>query len=280
MKAMLSTHRPSRAMNIRYTRPRPPAPLFRLTHRVEEGAPARKGRARLAAVAGALLGIVLALPAPSARGGQGTMRPELAAPAGDPYAYTLPEPGTYQLPPIMEAGDGVVLQSDGRPERLRELMKGRITVLSFIYTRCPDPTACPMATGAMRQLRGFSRKDPAIADDLLLLSMSFDPAFDTPKLMGAFERANRRDEAGAPWNFLTAPTQRELTPILKSYGQVLDRGPKEGRIYHPVRVYLIDREGLVRNIYSFGMLDPRMVMTDIRTLLLEEEHHRLTALQP
>lgn len=207
-------------------------------------------------------------------------RPELALGRSEMYDYDPPEPGTYSLPPLMRAGDGVVLQSDGRPERLLELMEGRLTVLSFIYTRCPDPTACPTATGALRQVHALTRDEPALARNVLLLSMSFDPAADTPEIMKVFSDANRRENEGAPWRFLTAPSVQALQPILRQYGQTINRkqdDPAE-RIYHPVRVYLIDRDGQVRNIYSFGMLDPRMVMTDIRTLLIEEE--RATRQEP
>lgn len=42
-----------------------------------------------------------------------------------------------------------------------------------------------------------------------------------------------------------------------------------GPFYHPLRVYLIDSRQQLRNIYSFGLLDPRLVMTDVRTMLLE-----------
>jgi len=121
-------------------------------------------------------------------------------------------------------------------------------------------------------LHALTKRDPVIAREMLLATMSFDPAFDTPKVMASFGRANRRDEKGAPWRFLTAPSKRELDPILDAYGQVVERRRDDPakRIFHPVRVYLIDRGGEVRNIYSFGLLDPRMVMTDIRTLLMEE----------
>src|SRR5580765_3412239 len=52
------------------------------------------------------------------------------------YDYDPPAAGSYSLPVVKTAGDGDVLNSDGSPLRLRELTRGRITVLSFIYTRC------------------------------------------------------------------------------------------------------------------------------------------------
>jgi protein SCO1 len=41
-------------------------------------------------------------------------------------------------------------------------------------------------------------------------------------------------------------------------------------LYHILRVFLIDREGRIRNIYSSATLDPRLVLADVKTLLLEE----------
>ena len=46
-------------------------------------------------------------------------------------------------------------------------------------------------------------------------------------------------------------------------------GSATGPYNHPLRVYLIDGQKRIRNIYSYGLLDPRLVMTDVRTLLIE-----------
>src|SRR5262245_26053505 len=78
------------------------------------------------------------------------------------YDYDPPAPGTYALPVVKAAPDGEVLDADGRPWRLRELTRGRITVLSFIYTRCAAVKACPYATGVLRQLHRLSQEDPAL----------------------------------------------------------------------------------------------------------------------
>jgi len=61
------------------------------------------------------------------------------------------------------------------------------------------------------------------------------------------------------------------------YGQRVDK-KKDGRkgppFYHPLRVYLIDQQQQVRNIYSYGLLDPRLVVTDAQTLLMEKRSIR------
>src|SRR2546423_3243656 len=57
-------------------------------------------------------------------------------PRDSDYDYDPPVPGSYSLPVVKPAADGALLDSDGKSLNLRDLTHGRITVLSFIYTRC------------------------------------------------------------------------------------------------------------------------------------------------
>jgi cytochrome oxidase Cu insertion factor (SCO1/SenC/PrrC family) len=199
-------------------------------------------------------------------------RPELELGRSAEYDYDPPAPGTYELPAIQPATDGTVLGRDRRPVRLHELFAGRVVVLSFIYTRCADPRACLRATGVLNQLQRLSREDPEFARRLLLVTLSFDPAHDTPEVMARYGRVFQSREGGAEWLFLTTKDQEQLKPLLAAYGQRVDRRKTpspEGPYYHPLRVYLIDGAKQIRNIYSYGLLDPRLVMTDARTLLAE-----------
>jgi cytochrome oxidase Cu insertion factor (SCO1/SenC/PrrC family) len=203
-----------------------------------------------------------------------THRPELELGRSEQYDYDPPVPGTYELPVIKPAGDGNVLTPDGKTRRLRDILEGHITILSFIYTRCADPTACPMASGALYEVEGVSEEDPAIARNLRLVSFSFDPDHDTPRVMAEYGSRYKSDEKkGCEWLFLTTKGTKELEPILEQYGQRVDRkkNPADpfGPFYHVVRVYLVDRNAMVRNIYSFGMMDPRMLLADVRTLIIE-----------
>jgi cytochrome oxidase Cu insertion factor (SCO1/SenC/PrrC family) len=212
-----------------------------------------------------------ALPVVAAAGAPA--RPELSLGRSAQYDYDPPEPGTYTLPVIQPAADGDVLTAEGKQARLRDIVRGQVTLLSFIYTRCADPRACPMATGALFQIHGISTEDPEIAKGLRLVTFSFDPEHDTPTVMAEYGGAMRPGGKGSEWLFLTTRSARELKPILDGYGQRVD--PKQnpldplGPFYHVVRVYLIDREGMLRNIYSYGLLDPRVVLSDVRTLLME-----------
>jgi cytochrome oxidase Cu insertion factor (SCO1/SenC/PrrC family) len=191
------------------------------------------------------------------------------------HDYEAPAPGSYKLPVVKAAADGEVLDHKGRALRLREITRGRVTVMSFIYTRCAAAKACPMATGVLMQLHQQSAKDISLARDLRLVSMSFDPANDTPRRMAAYAKLAENRPTACEWRFITTASQTRLRPILNAYGQAVD--PKDnpndptGPLNHTLRVFLIDRAGNIRNIYSSGTLDERLVMADVKTLLLEDQ---------
>ncbi|HEX5132184.1 MAG TPA: SCO family protein [Candidatus Krumholzibacteria bacterium] len=213
------------------------------------------------------------LPVMAAGGEPVDTRPELSLGRSAEYDYDPPVPGTYRLPVIELAGDGDVLTADGKRVHLRDVVAGQVSVLSFVYTRCADPRACPMATGALYEIQQISRKDATLAENLRLVTFSFDPEHDTPTVMKEYGEMLRPGGKGCEWMFLTTGSARELQPILEEYGQRVDRkrnaNDPMGPFYHVVRVYLVDAQGRIRNIYSYGMLDPRMLLADVRTLILE-----------
>jgi cytochrome oxidase Cu insertion factor (SCO1/SenC/PrrC family) len=227
---------------------------------------------------GAAAGAVLPMPqhAIPHEGGHGASpaRPELSIPRTAEFDYDLPEPGSYALPPIKRAADGRVLDETGAEQSLPALLTGKITVMAFIYTRCGD--ICPQATMLLYELHGIASEDPGLRNHLQLITISFDPEHDTPEVMAMHAEALAGESAG--WRFLTTSGKDTLHPILAAYDQPI--GPKTdpndplGPLAHQLRVFLIDREGAVRNIYSVGFLDPRLVMTDVRTILAEESAAR------
>jgi len=187
--------------------------------------------------------------------------------------YAPPAPGSYSLPVIKAAADGALLDHKGRPVRLADLTLGRITVMSFIYTRCSDAKACPYATGVLLDLHRASAEDAELAEAMRLVSMSFDPVNDTPQRMADFSAIAEERPQAAPWHFVTAPSVRELAPVLAAYGQAVDKKRNAsdplGPLNHTLRVFLVDAAGCIRNIYSSGTLDLRLVLADVRTLMLE-----------
>jgi cytochrome oxidase Cu insertion factor (SCO1/SenC/PrrC family) len=102
--------------------------------------------------------------------------------------------------------------------------------------------------------------------------MSFDPGNDTPERMAAYSSLMSGRASAAEWRFITTRSKADLQPILHAYGQAVDRkrNPTDptGPLNHILRVFLIDQQGRIRNIYSSATLDPALVLADVRTLLL------------
>ena len=194
------------------------------------------------------------------------------APAPASLDFVPPAAGTYPLPPIQVAPQGDVLDTAGRRRSLSEFTRGRITLLGLIYTRCADPEGCPRSTWAFSEVRALLREDPALQARTRLVSVSFDPVHDRPRVLGAYAARSGGSRRGADWHFLTAPSPRALAPILDGFGQDL-RVAAESRAVpgteeftHSLKVFLIDPAGRVREIYSTAYLMPLMILNDIRTL--------------
>jgi cytochrome c peroxidase len=111
-------------------------------------------------------------------------------------------------------------------------------------------------------------------DRVRLISLSFDPILDTPKAMRDYSMHFRRK--GYDWRFLTTKSEEDLQPILEGYGQFRsifynEDGSYSGTMSHILRVYLVDRDRRIRNIYSAGFLHVDTVLNDLRTLQMESE---------
>jgi cytochrome oxidase Cu insertion factor (SCO1/SenC/PrrC family) len=193
------------------------------------------------------------------------------------FDFDPPAPGSYTLPVVRPAADGAVLDTHGTARRLHDVFDGRIVLLSFIYTRCTDAQGCPLATAVLYKIFGASKADRALADNLRMVSLSFDPAHDTPEIMAGYRNGDSPDWAdGAEWLDLTTASDGELKPILTAYDQVVrrrvdDDGKPTDAFGHQLRAYLIDRHKRIRNIYGLGFLDPRLLVADVHTLLAEEQ---------
>ncbi|MEF3075833.1 cytochrome c peroxidase [Methylobacter sp. Wu1] len=194
-----------------------------------------------------------------------------ASPSSERLEFIAPEPGTYQLPVLGTAVDGAVLDTEGNEAALHDLMGDKVVLLSFIYATCSDVNGCPLATSVLHKIKSRLKKEPELAKQLRLLTLSFNPEHDTPAMMKQYGQAFQ--EPGVEWRFLTTRSERQLQPILDSYKQTLekiydDQGRFTGTFSHILRVYLIDKDKQLRNIYSVSFLQPETLINDIKTVLL------------
>ena len=190
--------------------------------------------------------------------------------------FAPPAPGSYQLQHIMPVPEGVVLDVDGAAKSLRDFTRDKITLLSFIYTSCADPEGCPMAYQTFDDLKKHIVARPEFTDKIRFVSLSFDPLRDTPEMMQHYGGSHVRDKQGVQWFFLTTPSPAALEPLVDGFGQdvqvVVDKetGRRSQELSHVLKVFLVDGQGDVREIYTTSFLLPQVVMNDIETLLLEQ----------
>ena len=219
-------------------------------------------------LAAALLAVVLLAPADRATGKQET---------GARSEYIPPAAGSYRLPVIQRVTNHPLFDGDGRRTTLFDLKGKRFAVVAFIYTACTDAGGCPLSQATLLALDRAVAADERLRDETMLITLSFDPERDTP------EHLARTRELYAPrsdWRFATSPGDG-LQALLDDFGQPVarlqfDDGTWSGLYRHVMKVFLLDRDDGVRNIYSAGFLDRDLLLNDLRTLLKQDGRSKTT----
>ena len=186
--------------------------------------------------------------------------------------FTPPPPGTYELPPIDTVADHTLLDSSDERVDLFDLTDSKIAVVSFMYTSCADVGGCPLAAAVLHRIDRMLSERPKISSKVTLMSVSFDPERDTPARMAEVKQAMRPK---TDWRFLTSRTRADLQPVLDDFHQPVAKlwqedGTWSGLFRHVLKVFLLDPDHNVRNIYSLGFFNPQLVLNDIETLLIEQ----------
>ena len=151
-------------------------------------------------------------------------------------AGLLQTPAAPSLVPIgQQVPDFTLADQDGQLVSLASF-RGKIVALSFIYTRCPLPDYCPRVMTNLGALRDtFSDR---LGKDLALLTITFDPKYDTPEKLKEFAIRYGADVPG--WRLLTG-TPDEIERVCARFG--LESWPEEGMITHTLQTAVLDREG-------------------------------------
>lgn len=201
------------------------------------------------------------------------------APGYGQLDFTPPPAATYRLYSLGQAADGQVITQEGKEKSLHELFDDKLVVLNFVYLSCSDVNGCPLTTFVTQQIKRKIEKIPALKDKVRLLSLSFDYQRDTPEALA--QHAKHLGADNQIWSLLTTQNEQVLEPILASYHQpiqkIVDKDGKEtGEINHILRVFLIDSNKTIRNIYSTAFLHKDILINDIKTVLLEGKHSNIS----
>ncbi len=135
--------------------------------------------------------------------------------------------------------------------------RGKRVLINFIYTRCPIATMCPMAVSNMMAVQDGVAK-AGKSDRLELISVTFDPEYDTPGVLADYARARGIDTTN--YSFLTGP-ESAIKDLLRQMGVLAQvDGPL---IQHTLATLLIDEKGRIIDRADGSQWDPEQFVRKI-----------------
>lgn len=160
-----------------------------------------------------------------------------------------------------EAPDALFVDQAGRERRLSD-WRGSVVAVTFIYTRCPVPNFCPLMD---RNFAVVQREIAATAHPGSrphLVSVSFDPAHDTPEVLEDYARRAGADPAR--WSFVTG-TPEEIERFAGRFGVTTIRSDADPvEIVHNLRTAVIDPQGRIVTIFSGNDWTPTDLLRAMR----------------
>ena len=175
-------------------------------------------------------------------------------PAAAPNAFHMPAPGEA-------VPDFAFTNQDGKRSSFAQY-RGKVLVVTFIYTRCPFPDFCPRMSSNFAGIYKQQGTNPALAD-VHLLSLSFDPDHDTPKVLRkyGFSVAHTHDAAlFHQWEF-AAPSLTDLPKIADFFALTVK--PEGGLITHNLSTAVIGPDGKIAKWYHGSDWQPPDLIKDV-----------------
>ena len=166
---------------------------------------------------------------------------------------------------LLQIGDALpnhpFVNQDNQPVQLRDF-KGNVLVFTFIFTRCPLPDFCPRMSQHFKTACESLQNDPQAPDNFRFLTISFDPAFDTPKILKNYAQTFSANPE--KWSFLTGKIT-DLDAITQQFGLRFTRAQQLIDSWnHNLRTILVDPQGTIRQIYIGNTWTPETLVADIK----------------
>jgi protein SCO1 len=165
---------------------------------------------------------------------------------------------------ILKAGEPVpdtkLVDENNAPRPLTSL-KGHRVALTFMYTSCPQPDFCPLMDRNFAAVQNEIKTTPALAD-VRLISVSFDPAHDTPAILKTHAKALQADPA--VWHFVTA-SSNDTKGFAAKFGVIAEPSDESPAILtHNLSTAVIDADGRLVKIRSGNMWTPADLIADLK----------------
>lgn len=174
--------------------------------------------------------------------------------------------GFELLAPGEAAPDAHFVDQDGRKRDFASFT-GQPTVVTFIYTKCPMPTFCPLLDRNFASVQKQLQTDPSLAalkGKVHLVSVSFDPLTDTPAVLKKHAETLGADRR--VWTFLTGDRD-EIDRFASRFGVQVVRAENDPRdITHNLRTALLGADGKLVKIYTGNEWTPAQLLADLKGL--------------
>jgi protein SCO1 len=167
---------------------------------------------------------------------------------------------------LLKPGDAVpnapFVDQNGRKRHFADF-KGSPLAITFIYTKCPLPTFCPMMDRHFASIQKSLAADPSMKS-VKLVTVSFDPLTDTPPVLAA--HAKRLNADLRRWTFLTGDRD-EIDKFAARFGVSVSRALNDPRdITHNLRTAVVDAGGRLVKVYTGNEWTPSEVLQDLKQL--------------
>jgi protein SCO1/2 len=181
------------------------------------------------------------------------VRATLVVKGADAHLRTLERTGTAPVPegppplardtlePGAAAPDAMLVDQHGVARRV-STFRGQALAVTFVYTRCPIPNFCPLMDRHFKSTQESIRQDPELRGRVRLLSVSFDPEYDRPRVLAA--RARELSADPEIWSFLTGE-RAEVERFASRFGVSIVERDAGANITHNLRTAVIDPEGKI-----------------------------------
>jgi len=173
-----------------------------------------------------------------------------------------PKPGT-------EVPDFGLVNQDGKRIHLAQY-RGQALALTFIYTRCPMPDQCTLMSNNFAAIDRELQKQPDVYAKTHLLTISFDPEYDSPKVLRSYGAAHTglySDESFHHWEFASGSPD-EVKGLAQFFGlrYFHDTASGQDQVIHSLRTVVIGPDGKLFKLYRGNEWKPAEIVGDMQSL--------------
>jgi protein SCO1/2 len=183
------------------------------------------------------------------------------------------ERASGEAPPTASSGFELLKPGEAVPNtvfidqdnKIRDFASFRnsVVLVTFIYTKCPMPTFCPLMDRHFKTIQTRLEADPSLAK-VHLVSVSFDPITDTPQVLKMHAGGLGADPKR--WTFLTGDRD-EIDKFAMRFGVSISRDEKDPvNIAHNLRTAIVDAQGVFVKSYTGNEWKPEEVLADLKKI--------------